>query len=135
MRLQRQLSNGAWIDCKDRTEEFLQFCMASNRISADGKINNRETYATDRTLTRDEAIAALEAGRGLRNDRDDWYSNCRDGEAHDRKMAGHRARAEAGKDYPAGRRLDCGHTVYYSAHVMSASLGSSCPECYDRMSN
>jgi len=31
-------------------------------------------------------------------------------------------------------RCDCGHTVSRS-HVMSASLGTSCPDCYDRMSN
>jgi len=29
---------------------------------------------------------------------------------------------------------DCGHTVP-RAQVMSASQGSSCPDCYDRMSN
>ncbi len=38
-------------------------------------------------------------------------------------------------DYPAGRRLDCGHVVYWRAFVMGASLGSSCPDCFDRMSN
>lgn len=37
-------------------------------------------------------------------------------------------------DYPAGKRLDCGHTAYYQIHVMSASRGTSCEECYDRMS-
>jgi len=38
-------------------------------------------------------------------------------------------------DYPNGRRLSCGHTVYYSIEVMSASLGTSCCDCYDRMSD
>jgi hypothetical protein len=37
-------------------------------------------------------------------------------------------------DYPKGRRLSCGHIVYYRSHVLSASLGSSCQDCYDRMS-
>ena len=31
-------------------------------------------------------------------------------------------------------RCDCGHTVPAS-EVMTASLGTSCPDCYDRMSN
>ena len=38
-------------------------------------------------------------------------------------------------DYPNGRKLDCGHTIYNQVEVMSASLGSSCTDCYDRMSN
>lgn len=33
-----------------------------------------------------------------------------------------------------GRRLDCGHIVSNPALVMSASLGTCCPDCYDRMS-
>ena len=32
------------------------------------------------------------------------------------------------------RMCDCGHTVPRD-HVMSASLGSSCPDCYDEMSS
>lgn len=38
-------------------------------------------------------------------------------------------------DYPQGRKLSCGHTVYYQSEVMTASVGSSCPDCYDRMSD
>ena len=38
-------------------------------------------------------------------------------------------------DYPDGRKLSCGCTVYGKWEVMSASLGSSCPNCYDRMSD
>jgi len=38
-------------------------------------------------------------------------------------------------DYPEGRTLDCGHTVYDRVMVMHASLGTSCPDCYDRMSD
>jgi len=37
-------------------------------------------------------------------------------------------------DYPQGRKLSCGHTVYDAWQVMSASLGSSCERCFDRMS-
>ena len=38
-------------------------------------------------------------------------------------------------DYPQGRKLACGCTVFYAAHVMNASLGTSCQDCYDRMSD
>lgn len=38
-------------------------------------------------------------------------------------------------DYPNGRKLDCGHVVYWKSEVMSASRGTSCPDCYDRMSD
>lgn len=38
-------------------------------------------------------------------------------------------------DYPDGRLLDCGHVVYWANNVMSASNGSSCLDCYDRMSD
>ena len=38
-------------------------------------------------------------------------------------------------DYPEGRKLACGHTVYYKTDIMSANLGSSCFNCYDRMSD
>lgn len=38
-------------------------------------------------------------------------------------------------DYPDGRRLSCGCTVYWKHEVMSASRGSSCFNCYDRMSD
>jgi len=38
-------------------------------------------------------------------------------------------------DYPQGRKLKCGCTVWYAAHVMNASMGTSCSDCYDKMSN
>jgi hypothetical protein len=38
-------------------------------------------------------------------------------------------------DFPNGKKLDCGHTVYFRNQVMMASLGSSCEDCYDRMSD
>ena len=37
-------------------------------------------------------------------------------------------------DYPEGRTLDCGCIVYDGHEVMSASLGTACESCYDRMS-
>jgi len=38
-------------------------------------------------------------------------------------------------DYSQGRKLSCGCTVWYAAHVMNASMGTSCSDCYDRMSD
>jgi hypothetical protein len=38
-------------------------------------------------------------------------------------------------DYPNGRKLSCGCTVYYKIEVMNANLGTSCEDCYDRMSD
>lgn len=38
-------------------------------------------------------------------------------------------------DYPGGRKLACGHTVYYARDVMTTGRGTSCPGCYDRMSD
>lgn len=39
------------------------------------------------------------------------------------------------RDYPNGRRLDCGCVVYYRSHVMNASIGTACADCYDEMSD
>lgn len=63
-------------------------------------------------------------------------------DALSRKLAARRLRAmeqrkDAGldPDYPEGRRLDCGCLVFLETNVMNASLGTSCPDCYDRMSD
>lgn len=125
MRLQYQLSNGAWVDCKhpgesDRTEEFLNYCISNKQRV------NREWVS----MTREQVIDALESGATLRNDPADWYSNCRDADAVERIMAERRANRSPVEMV----KCSCGHTVPRGS-VMSASLGSSCPECYDRMSD
>ncbi len=38
-------------------------------------------------------------------------------------------------DYPEGRKLDCGCIVNWKREVMHASMGTSCQNCYDRMSD
>jgi len=119
MRLQYQLSNGSWVDCGDRTDEFLQRCIENRQ-----KINRVWV-----SLTRAEVIAALDAGRELRNDPNDWYSVCRDGEAVERIRAARRAAAPTIEMV----KCSCGHTVPRGL-VMSASMGTSCSECYDEMS-
>jgi hypothetical protein len=126
MNLQYQLSSGAWRDCGDRTEAFLARCEKFNGIGTDGKMC--AAFRAVRLLTRDEVLVALADGQSLRNDIADWYSNCRD-------CSGVEAAAlRAAQPTAEMRRCSCGHTVPDNS-VMSASRGSSCPRCYDRMSD
>lgn len=118
MRLQYQLANAQWIDCGGRTEEFLYRCQVNNGADTDGHF-----------LSREEAIKLLESGKTLRNDPADWYSNCRDGEYAERQAE---KRAQQLQSVPLVK-CGCGHSVPKS-QVMSASLGTSCPNCYDEMS-
>jgi len=103
MKIQYQLSNGMWVDCEDRTEEFLVCC--------------EEQSGLDRAAL----LAELQAGKTVRNHRDDWYSKCR--------------AKPAPRPAPVVEmvKCSCGHSVPRGL-VMSASLGTSCPDCYDRMS-
>jgi len=112
MELQYQLSNGNWANCNDRTEEFLARCEEQAQID------------------RSAVLSLLNEGRELRNSPSDWYSVCRDLEAIERIREARRAAAPPVQMV----KCSCGHTVPRMS-VMSASIGSSCPECYDRMSN
>jgi len=127
MKIEQMQCTGNWmqIDDVNSIEYLLILCAEKNKISADGKLNNRITWHTDRHLTRDEVLAFLSDGAELSTGTD-WYSKCRS----EKKPVQAPAR-----DYPEGRKLACGHTVYYSADVMSASLGICCADCYDRMSD
>ena len=92
-----------------------------------GKVVPR--FRATRDLSRDEVIAALEAGQILRNHSEDWYSNCRSGAVVERRLAEKRAQQRPIEMV----ECDCGHTV--ARHVvMRASLGTACPDCYDDMS-
>lgn len=127
MKLQYQLSNGAWVDCNDRTEEFLVRCQTNNGPDGSGKIVPR--FRATRDLTRAEVIEHLNNCIELRNDPTEWYSNCRDGEVAERIAAARRANQKSVELV----KCSCGHTIPRTS-IMSASLGSSCPDCYDRMS-
>jgi hypothetical protein len=117
IKLQYQTSTGRWINCEERTEEFLTRC----------------EQTTDKS--RDEIIAILKTGETVRNDSDDWYSYCRDGNTADRIAAEFKANKIAARDYPEGKKLDCGCVVFFKEHIMGANFGSSCCDCYDRMSD
>jgi len=133
MKLQYQLSNGNWADCEtkdqNRTEEFLLRCQKFS--SWNPRLNELGGYDPSAVpTTREQVIAQLNMGKTVRNDRDDWYSNCRDAEVVER------IHAEKLANQPKIEmvKCSCGHTVPRS-QVMSASLGTSCPNCYDRLSD
>jgi len=125
-RLQYQLSNGAWMDCEERAEEFLQWCEEHNGMDDAGRIVPR--FRASRGLTRTEVLDALRAGTILRNDSADWYSTCR-AVPHDE----HDARSDA-TERVQRVHCACGHDVP-RALVMHGSRGTCCPDCYDEMSD
>ena len=61
MKLQYRLSNGSWIDCDNRTEEFLAKCVKNDYH------NN----------TIDQVVEILNSGKKFRKSVSDWYSECR----------------------------------------------------------
>ena len=115
MRFQRKLSNGMWHD-DDRIDEFVDGALA------------REAWFAPRIkrepmTTRQQVLDYLATGKALRHD-DDWYAEIRDADAQV---------APTQKPAPKMVRCACGHTVEANL-VMNASRGTSCPDCYDRMS-
>ena len=133
------MGSSVWVECNrggnDRTEEFLSRALRHEQALATLCASDpvrREALRRSPASTRDELVAALEAGVVVQSG-DDWDDQVRCGEAADRRESERQARAAA---RPAVElvRCDCGHRVPRGS-VMSASLGSSCPECYDRMSH
>ena len=104
--LQYQLANGNWMDCEDRTDEFLSLCATHDRGCT--------TVA--------DVIEKLETSDTVRNDSADWYSKCRIKPIPKPAVKLEMIRCDCGCSIPKGM-------------VMSASLGSSCPDCYDEMSD
>ena len=97
--LQYQISTGRWVDCvDDETEKFLALCERTT-----GK-------------SRQEILTALEAGKKVRYDPEDWYCYCRFKPAPKKPVQTIKC------DY-------CGRSVPISS-IISASLGNSCPDCY-----
>ena len=74
--------------------------------------------------TREEIVALLDAGRAVR-----WCQSPNYYYDHSYGKLSHRRDAAP----VALIRCDCGHSIPHG-QVMSASLGKSCPDCYDRMS-
>ena len=114
---QYQLSNGDW---QDIDEQYI-----NNYLDAALK---RESVIERGITTRQQLMELLETGEKIKYDAEIWYGWIRNKNAQPKPRI-------TQPDYPTGRRLSCGHTVHYRHEVMSASLGTSCADCYDRMSN
>ena len=111
MKLQYQMSNGNWADCQDRMDYFLGLAVKTTKLSLE------------------EITAKLETGAVVRIG-SGWNDEIRCADAYAAKLAARRAAATPVKMV----KCSCGHTIP-SISVMSTSTGSSCPDCYDRMSN
>lgn len=76
-------------------------------------------------MSREDVISAIASGRSVRWCKSPNY-------CYDASYG--RIKSIAKQTPVATVRCDCGHTVP-ATQVMRASLGTSCPNCYDRMSN
>lgn len=112
MKLQYQLSNGHWANGQDRFEYFIQMAMDENPAQ-----------------TREEIIAKLNDGATIAIGTE-WYSEIRSGSANEAKLEKRRAAQNPAEMV----KCSCGHTVPKGS-VMMASRGTSCPDCYDKMSD
>ena len=121
MKFQRKLSNGSWHDetKQARIDMFVNLAVEMETWLA--PLEKREPRTAQDTLD------ALAEGKEIKYGTD-WYNEIRDADARKRRPA-------RKPDYPDGRGLDCGCTVFYAQGVMNASMGSSCANCYDRMSD
>jgi hypothetical protein len=124
MKLESMNSLGNWnvID-PDYVDYYLKQIVGFYSIDSDGNICFKHQSQAVREITREEVIEALETGVKFKYD-SDWYSNVR--------------KYREPKPEPVTEDkivlCKCGHTVP-RGQVMNASLGTSCPDCYDRMSN
>ena len=75
--------------------------------------------------TREEIVAILEAGKSVK-----WCKSPNFYYDHSYGVIGTKRNAPT----PVMVRCDCGHSVPQGQR-MSASMGTSCPDCYDRMSD
>lgn len=105
IKIQRQLSNGSWLD-EDRVDQFLDRAARKNE------------------LTRDEVIDVMKSNpkSGVYYDCD-WYASIRI------KLE---PRPIQHEEFPLVQ-CGCGHSIEKSL-IMHTSTGTSCPNCYDRMS-
>jgi hypothetical protein len=124
MKLEYCLGSGSmgvqWAEAGERTAEFLDRAVESLQ---DPKLVGA------RKATREQIMQALERGAEV-SIGEEFDAKIRCAEATERR----RAARLATRPQIEMVKCDCGHTVARSL-VMSASLGSSCADCYDRMSN
>lgn len=117
MKIQHQLSNGDWSDTE--TESI--------NVIID-RILEREVWLAPRLertpmLNKDQVYEVLATGKKLSHD-NEWYCNIRD--------------ADAIKPFKPRKvemvKCSCGHVIPKNL-VMSSTHGTTCSECYDRMSD
>ena len=113
MKFQRMVGAGQWVD-DTRIEFFVN--MAVERETWLAPRENRELR------TYQDMLNLLSSGVSIRYD-NEWYAYIRDADA-----------MKPATPKPVTMvRCDCGHTIP-QAQAMNASMGTSCPNCYDRMS-
>jgi hypothetical protein len=113
---QNMLCNGTWIDMTPEQAEYTA-----------NKILERESWYAPRVhrepmTTVDEVLNYLATSGQSLSHGSDWYDQMR---------------AKPMPRAPVETKLvkcDCGHSVA-PINVMHASRGTSCPDCYDEMSN
>jgi hypothetical protein len=115
MTYQKMLSNGSWID-EPEIEKLIDLVL------------EREVWYAPRMdrepmTSRQQVLDLLASGKTMNYDCD-WYAVIRDANAFQPRQP----------KQIVVVKCNCGHTVS-QAQVMSASLGTSCPDCYDRMSD
>ena len=110
-----KLSNGKWHQIEQNTEWYINEVLEQESWVAPRENRDPMTCA-------DDVLAALDSGAILRYGTD-WYESIR------ASVVAQPATTQQVKM----TRCSCGHTVA-AAQVMNASLGTSCPDCYDRMS-
>jgi len=82
-----------------------------------------EQFITSALALNPDAISVLESGREVKWSKDYWFAKIR--------VSRQVARTIAAEEWTL---CDCGDIVK-SSLVMNASRGTSCPDCYDAMSN
>lgn len=122
MQLLKQYSNGMWVEIEpDREDEFIEYVLRYEKILFErfGK-SFADRLKREQITSKKQVLECLKAGKILDYD-DEWYAVI--------KMDLPK------KPLPPVEmvKCDCGHTVPRCT-VMSTSTGSSCPDCYDRMS-
>jgi hypothetical protein len=124
MKFQRQfmLSSGShWHEETDptRINEFIDMALELESLYAPHLKRAPMT-------TREQVLEFLATGETLKYDNEIWYAQIRDGDA---------PRWQPRVKPPVRMtKADCGHTIPAS-WMMNASMGTSCPECYERMSD
>ena len=120
MTIERQMQNGEWTEeSAERAQYFLDMAATCNQ----------KLHGKWQKITTQDAKDVLAAGNTLRYDTD-WYAKLRNKEVFAARLKD----ARDAKRTEENVMCDCGHSVP-KVLVMRASLGTSCPDCYDRMSD